>query len=152
MQAGITSGNLASAAVGATNVVGTLIATSLIERAGRKQLLTQSYVGMALAMLTMAAGFGLHQLAAYSGTIALVGTLFYILSFAIGAGPVTGLLVPEINSARVRGRGVAVHCVSGLYAACLWASLPCKQLPSAYSIKGVVSQQCIVISGRMMDG
>eukprot|EP00877_Chromochloris_zofingiensis_P006596 jgi/Chrzof1/218/Cz01g07160.t1 len=111
-QAGITSGNLASAAVGATNVVGTLIATSLIERAGRKQLLTQSYVGMALAMLTMAAGFGLHQLAAYSGTIALVGTLFYILSFAIGAGPVTGLLVPEINSARVRGNAVSAAMVT----------------------------------------
>lgn len=103
LQAGIASGALASAAVGATNVAGTLVATGLIEKAGRKQLLGQSYFGMAVTMLVMAAGFGLPALAPYSGTIALAGTLLYILSFAIGAGPVSGLIVPEINNAVVRG-------------------------------------------------
>lgn len=38
-----------------------------------------------------------------TGPIALGGTLFYILSFAVGAGPVSGLIVPELNDARVRG-------------------------------------------------
>lgn len=38
-----------------------------------------------------------------SGTIALGGTLAYILSFAIGAGPVSGLIVPEVNKEAVRG-------------------------------------------------
>lgn len=66
-QAGITSDALASAAVGATNVAGTLIATGLIERAGRKQLLLQSYLGMAAAMLIMAAGFVLPALQNYAG-------------------------------------------------------------------------------------
>lgn len=33
------SDTLASAAVGATNVIGTVVAASIIERAGRKQLL-----------------------------------------------------------------------------------------------------------------
>jgi hypothetical protein len=103
VQAGIASGALASAAVGATNVLGTLVATGLIEKAGRKQLLGQSYMGMAVTMLVMAAGFGLPALAPYSGTIALAGTLLYILSFAIGAGPVSGLIVPEMNNAVVRG-------------------------------------------------
>jgi hypothetical protein len=70
-QAGITSDALASAAVGATNVIGTLIATSLIERAGRKQLLMQSYFGMAAAMLIMAAGFVLPALAPFAGGEAL---------------------------------------------------------------------------------
>ena len=42
-------------------------------------------------------------LAGLTGPIALVGTLAYILSFAIGAGPVPGLLVPEITAARIRG-------------------------------------------------
>jgi hypothetical protein len=40
-----------------------------------------------------------------SGVIALGGTLGYILSFAIGAGPVSGLIVPEINKEAVRGEG-----------------------------------------------
>jgi hypothetical protein len=44
-----------------------------------------------------------------SGVIALAGTLGYILSFAIGAGPVTGLIVPEINKEAVRGA-----CACGL--------------------------------------
>lgn len=179
LQAGIASGALASAAVGATNVAGTLIATSLIEGAGRKQLLLSSYLGMAATMALLAAGFGIPSLASYrsvtpphslffawllicsvaagrsswlyvcafpslscmrqaaraspiargaeralnlrpthgrlpasclpacacSGVIALVGTLGYILSFAIGAGPVTGLIVPEINKEAVRGEG-----------------------------------------------
>ncbi|KAI8468900.1 MAG: general substrate transporter [Monoraphidium minutum] len=111
-QAGITSGALASAAVGATNVAGTLIATGLIERAGRKQLLLQSYLGMATAMLVMAAGFTLPVLSQYAGPIALGGTLFYILSFAVGAGPVSGLIVPELNDARVRGNAVSAAMVT----------------------------------------
>ena len=42
-----------------------------------------------------------------SGTIALVGTLSYVLSFAVGVGPVPGILVSEINAAAIRG---AVLC------------------------------------------
>ena len=47
LQAGITSGALASAAVGAINVLGTVIAASLMDKAGRKQLLTTSFAGAA---------------------------------------------------------------------------------------------------------
>ncbi len=42
-----------------------------------------------------------------SGTIALVGTLAYVLSFAVGVGPVPGILVSEINAAAIRGK---MHC------------------------------------------
>lgn len=45
LQAGVTSGTLASAAVGATNVLGTMVAAGLMDRAGRKQLLTNSFLG-----------------------------------------------------------------------------------------------------------
>jgi len=38
----------------------------------------------------------------------LLGTLFYVLSFAAGAGPVPGLLVPEITGDRIRGTAVAL--------------------------------------------
>lgn len=107
-KAGVTSGALASAAVGVVNVLGTIVAGGLMDKAGRKQLLTISFAGMGLAMLTMALGLALPGLATYSGPIALVGTLAYILAFAFGAGPVPGLLVPEITAAKVRGRAVAL--------------------------------------------
>ena len=63
VQAGIKSQALASAGVGAINVAGTLIAGSLVDKAGRKQLLITSFLGMAASMLAMAAGLALPQLA-----------------------------------------------------------------------------------------
>jgi len=111
-QAGVTSDTLASAAVGATNVIGTIIAASIIERAGRKQLLINSYLGQAAAMFVMAAGFTLPALKDLSAPIAVCGTLAYILAFALGAGPVTGLFVPELNSSKIRGRAVAAAMTS----------------------------------------
>lgn len=49
--------------MGAINVVGTVIAGSLVDRAGRKQLLIASYLGMAASMVAMAAGLAMPQLA-----------------------------------------------------------------------------------------
>lgn len=46
---------------------------------------------------------------AMSGNIALVGTLAYVLSFAIGVGPVPGILVSEINAAAIRGEGLGAE-------------------------------------------
>ena len=50
------SGQLASAVVGTINVLGTVVAASLMDKFGRKQLLSTSFTGMGLAMLSMAAG------------------------------------------------------------------------------------------------
>ncbi len=58
---------------------------------------------MAASMFSMAAGLGLPALQNISGIMALAGTMAYILSFALGAGPVAGLLVPEITGPRIRG-------------------------------------------------
>ncbi|KAL4437118.1 hypothetical protein ABPG75_004257 [Micractinium tetrahymenae] len=111
-KAGIESGALASAAVGATNVLGTVVAAGLMDKAGRKQLVSLSFAGMGLSMLAMAAGLSLPFLSGMTGGIALFGTLAYILSFAMGAGPVPGLLVPEITAARIRGRAVSLAMVT----------------------------------------
>ena len=63
LQAGIQSQALASAGVGAIIVVGTVIAGSLVDKAGRKQLLIASYLGMAASMAAMACGLAMPQLA-----------------------------------------------------------------------------------------
>ncbi|GMH43045.1 hypothetical protein BSKO_10967 [Bryopsis sp. KO-2023] len=106
--AGMSSATLASAAVGATNVLGTIFATSLMDKAGRKQLLTFSYLGMGIAMLSMAAGFSVEALSAFSGPIALIGTLVYIMSFGLGVGPVPALVIPEIAPAEIRGSAMSL--------------------------------------------
>ena len=106
-KAGVANGALASAVVGLANVLGTMLAAALMDKAGRVQLLTASFGGMAAAMLAMAAGLGVPALSSFAGPIALGGTLAYIISFALGAGPVPGLLVPEIAPSALRGRAVS---------------------------------------------
>lgn len=107
-EAGIQNAATASAAIGGVNVIGTLIAGSLIEKAGRVQLLTVSFTGMCISMFAMVAGRSLPQLASSAGTIAFAGTVAYVLAFALGAGPVPGLLVPEINTEQMRGRAMSL--------------------------------------------
>lgn len=121
--AGIASDVAASALVGAANVVGTAIASSLMDRQGRKSLLITSFTGMAASMLLLSLSFTWTVLAPYSGTLAVLGTVLYVLSFSLGAGPVPALLLPEIFASRIRAKAVALslgmHWVSnfviGLY-------------------------------------
>lgn len=121
--AGIASDVAASALVGAANVVGTAIASSLMDRQGRKSLLITSFSGMAASMLLLSLSFTWTVLAPYSGTLAVLGTVLYVLSFSLGAGPVPALLLPEIFASRIRAKAVALslgmHWVSnfviGLY-------------------------------------
>ncbi|KAK9818467.1 hypothetical protein WJX74_006914 [Apatococcus lobatus] len=107
-KAGVQSGAVASAVVGGMNVVGTIVAASAMDKAGRKQLLRLSFGGMGLSMLAMVAGLSLSSLAHLRGSIALWGTLAYVLTFSLGAGPVPGLLVPEITPSRLRGQAVSL--------------------------------------------
>ncbi|XP_021755097.1 plastidic glucose transporter 4-like [Chenopodium quinoa] len=106
--AGIASDVAASALVGAANVFGTAIASSLMDRQGRKSLLMTSFSGMAASMLLLSLSFTWKALAPYSGTLAVVGTVLYVLSFSLGAGPVPALLLPEIFASRIRAKAVAL--------------------------------------------
>ncbi|KAA8547789.1 hypothetical protein F0562_004218 [Nyssa sinensis] len=121
--AGIASDVAASALVGASNVFGTTVASSLMDKKGRKSLLITSFTGMAASMLLLSLSFTWKALAPYAGTLAVVGTVLYVLSFSLGAGPVPALLLPEIFASRIRAKAVALslgmHWISnfviGLY-------------------------------------
>ncbi len=130
VQAGVQSGATASAVVGAMNVLGTVVAASAMDRAGRKQLLRLSFGGMGVAMLAMVAGLSLSSLAHLRGSIALFGTLAYVLTFSLGAGPVPGLLVPEITPARLRGMQAKMQlCKTSTHA---WLHAPHSCLQCVY--------------------
>ncbi|KAK8694400.1 hypothetical protein V6N13_071953 [Hibiscus sabdariffa] len=121
--AGIASDVAASALVGASNVFGTVIASSLMDKQGRKNLLITSFAGMGASMLLLSVSFSWKVLGPYSGMLAVVGTVLYVLSFSLGAGPVPALLLPEIFASRIRAKAVALslgtHWISnfviGLY-------------------------------------
>ncbi|KAF5737736.1 Plastid hexose transporter isoform 2 [Tripterygium wilfordii] len=121
--AGIASDVAASALVGASNVFGTAVASSLMDRQGRKSLLMTSFSGMAASMLLLSLSLSWKVLAPYSGALTVIGTVLYVLSFSLGAGPVPALLLPEIFASRIRAKAVALslgmHWISnfiiGLY-------------------------------------
>lgn len=105
---GIQSDIAASAFVGASNVLGTVVASFLMDRKGRKSLLMISFSGMAISMLLLSVSLTWNFLAPYSGTLSVLGTVLYILSFSLGAGPVPALLLPEIFPSRIRAKAVAL--------------------------------------------
>ncbi|OWM64424.1 hypothetical protein CDL15_Pgr020391 [Punica granatum] len=106
--AGIESDVAASALVGTANVLGTTVASSLMDRQGRKSLLLISFGGMAASMLLLSLSFTWNVLAPYAGSLAVIGTVLYVLSFSLGAGPVPALLLPEIFASRIRAKAVSL--------------------------------------------
>ncbi|KAJ0692366.1 putative major facilitator, sugar transporter, major facilitator superfamily [Helianthus annuus] len=117
--AGVTSDVAASALVGAANVFGTIVASSLMDKKGRKSLLITSFTGMAASMLLLSLSFTWKILTPYSGPLAVIGTVLYVLSFSLGAGPVPALLLPEIFASRIRAKAVALslgmHWISNFF-------------------------------------
>ena len=93
-------GILASVGVGVVNVALTVVAMQLIDRIGRRPLLLVNLAGMALGLLGLGLAFSLPRC---SGSL-----LIYVVSFAVGLGPVFWLLLSEIFPLRVRGRAIAL--------------------------------------------
>ncbi|KAJ9686520.1 hypothetical protein PVL29_015428 [Vitis rotundifolia] len=120
---GITSGALASLFVGVTNFAGALCALYLMDRQGRQRLLIGSYLGMAVSMFLIVYSIISPVDEQLGHNLSILGTLMYVFTFAIGAGPVTGLIIPELSSTRTRGKimgfSFSVHWVCnfvvGLY-------------------------------------
>ncbi|CAI0550978.1 unnamed protein product [Linum tenue] len=112
---GITSSVLPSIFIGIINFAGALSALYLIDKEGRKKLLIGSYLGMALSMFLVVVAISLPLKEQLSHITSILGTLLYIYTFAIGAGPVTGMIIPELSSSRTRGKimgfSLSVHWV-----------------------------------------
>lgn len=103
---------LATAGVGVVNVLLTIVALRIIDRAGRRALLLTGTAGMAVSLLVFAVGF------AYGGAlpgfrwIAILSVMAYVGFFAIGLGPIFWLLISEIFPLGVRGRAMGVATVA----------------------------------------
>ena len=101
---------LATVGVGVVNVVMTVVAMSLMDRAGRRPLLIWGLVGMALALLVLAGSFVVHD--ALASKITMGSVAVYVGFFAIGLGPVFWLLISEIFPLAVRARGMSFATVA----------------------------------------
>ncbi|XP_042496012.1 probable plastidic glucose transporter 2 isoform X1 [Macadamia integrifolia] len=100
--------DLANTCVGVANLSGSIVALILMDKMGRKGLLLASFMGMAGAMgiqVTAASSFLPESAVLY---LSVGGILLFVLTFAVGAGPVPGLLLPEIFPSRIRAKAMSV--------------------------------------------
>ena len=98
------SGNLQAIAVGATNLVFTLLAMSVIDKFGRKKLLLIGTVGLGICLSLIAYVFYTHTHLDW-----LVWLLMaFIASFAMSQGAVLWVYISEVFPNRVRSKGQAL--------------------------------------------
>jgi len=98
---GSLSSNLQSIVIGATNLLATVIAMTLIDRTGRRRLLLIGSVGMALAQGGVATVMALN-----AGRALLLPLLVaFIAAFAMSQGAVIWVYLSEIFPTAVRARG-----------------------------------------------
>ena len=109
---------LSAVLVGVVNVVFTLVAMWLIDRAGRKVLLT---VGAFVQFLSLGS-VGWLCWTGGSGGWQMAGILVFVASFAAGNGVVCWVLISEIFPNRIRGRAMSLATLA-LWAGCFLVSV-----------------------------
>ncbi|WP_320178509.1 sugar porter family MFS transporter [Roseovarius pacificus] len=95
---------LQTVAVGAANLLFTLVAIGTVDKVGRKPLLLIGAAGMGISLFAIGFGAYLERIESW----ALVFILGYIGSFALSIGPVVWVVLSEIFPTRIRGRAMAI--------------------------------------------
>ena len=95
------SSDLQSVAIGATNLLFTVLAMSVIDRIGRKLLLLTGAVGMAVCLAGVAYIFATQQ----NQNVLVWLLVGYIAFFAFSQGAVIWVYISEVFPTRVRSKG-----------------------------------------------
>ena len=105
------SGDIQAVAVGATNLVFTVIAMSVIDRLGRKTLLLVGSVGTAVCLAGVAAIFFTSQ----HENLLVWLLMGYIAFFAFSQGAVIWVYISEVFPNRVRAKGQSLGSASNWF-------------------------------------
>jgi SP family galactose:H+ symporter-like MFS transporter len=108
---------LATVGVGVVNVGMTILAMSLVDRAGRRPLLLIGIAGMIITLGVLGLSFRIsNPSGGQLAWIAVICLMGYVASFAISLGPIFWLLIAEIYPLKIRG------LAEGMAATFNWAS------------------------------
>jgi MFS family permease len=95
--------------VGVTNVLATVASLLLVDRVGRRPLLLGGIVGMIVTLTIMGIVFAVGPQSV--GLLILLCLEGYIISFAVGMGPVFWIMGAELFPTRLRGIGSSISTV-----------------------------------------
>jgi sugar porter (SP) family MFS transporter len=98
------SGDIQAVAVGAANLVATLLAMSVIDKIGRKKLLLFGTAGLAFCLSAISYVFLTHKHLDWLVWLLMI----YIAFFAVSQGAVVWVYISEIFPTRVRSKGQSV--------------------------------------------
>jgi sugar porter (SP) family MFS transporter len=101
----------ATMGIGVVNVLSTIIAIWLVDRAGRRPLLLLGLAGMVASLVVLGAGFR-GELGARLGNVTVGCLALYIVFFAFSMGPIVWLMISEIYPTRVRARAIGIATAS----------------------------------------
>ncbi len=99
---------VASLGVGVINILATLVALRLIDRAGRRPLLMVGVTGMVIFLTTLGLAFLGNAGASLVTVVAVASLMGYVAAFAISLGPVFWLMNSEIYPLKVRSKAAGV--------------------------------------------
>lgn len=143
-KAGVPS-SMGNKCIGLANLSGSVIAMILMDKLGRKVLLFGSFVGMAAAMGLQVFAASYQILGSVTLYLSVGGMLLFVFTFALGAGPVPGLLLPEIFPNKIRDKAMAlcmsVHWVVNFFVALLF--LPALELLGAKFLYTIFASFCL---------
>lgn len=105
---------MATAGVGVVNVIATIFATLMIDRAGRRKLLIIGEALLTICSATIMIAFHIN-----SALLMLIGIFAFVISFAISAGPIPWIMIPELFPTYLRSRASGICTV--LMWGCNWA-------------------------------
>jgi len=108
---------LQTVALQLVNLMFTLVAIRVVDRAGRKPLLLITSAAMGISLVLLGGAFHLQLAPRWIFAF----TLAYVASFAVAMGPVVWVVLSEIFPTRTRGRAMGVATVT-LWIACFAVS------------------------------
>ncbi|XP_076834483.1 solute carrier family 2, facilitated glucose transporter member 1 [Brachyhypopomus gauderio] len=93
--------------VGAINVVFTILAFFLVERAGRRKLLLTGYLSIALCNLLMTITDSMLQIAPEIRSVQVLVVFFLVSAYEIGPGPISWFIAAELFDQSARSTAMA---------------------------------------------
>jgi len=108
-KAGVGNSDVATAIIGLVSVLATIVATFLMDKAGRRPLLLFSEVVQFVFLLSLSLSMIFIESLHNFGSIILVGSvILFVVGFAVAMGPIPWFIISEMFPSGLRGYAVSI--------------------------------------------